>query len=310
MPTAPFHTPVLLHEVLSLLITAPEGTYVDATLGGGGHAEALVQRLGPSGRLIGLDADRDALSYAGERLKRFRDRTTLVHENFSKLESAISRFGITSVAGVLFDLGVSSHQLDDGSKGFSFRTDTRLDMRMDGSQERDAVAVLREFDAEQLAKIFREYGEEKHAWRIAKKIVERRMQHPIVTSGELAALVEDIVGSRFLTKSLARIFQAIRIEVNNELEYLAIGLNQAIDVVAPGGRIVMISYHSLEDRIVKQLFKTASATSIRSGTALLPDRPVQPRLKILTKKPIEASRKEQSENPRARSAKLRAAERV
>jgi len=310
LPTAPFHTPVLLQEVLSLLITAPEGTYVDATLGGGGHAETLLQHLGPSGRLIGFDADRDALSFAGERLKKFGDQSTLVEANFAKLESVVSGLGLTTVSGVLFDLGVSSFQLDEGSKGFSFRTDTRLDMRMNRSQERDAVAVLREFNAEQLAKMFFGYGEEKHGRRIAKEIVQRRIQHPIVTSGELAALVEDVVGSRFLTKSLARVFQAIRIEVNDELKNLESGLQQAVDLVVSGGRIVVISYHSLEDRIVKQHFKTASATSVRSGTVLLPDRPVEPRLKILTKKPVEASRVEQSENPRARSAKLRAAERV
>jgi 16S rRNA (cytosine1402-N4)-methyltransferase len=307
---APFHTPVLLEEVLSLLITAAEGTYVDATLGGGGHAETLLQHLGPSGRLIGLDADRDALSFAGERLKKFGDQSTLIRGNFAKLESVVSELGLTTVSGVLFDLGVSSFQLDEGSKGFSFRTDTRLDMRMNRGEERDAVAVLREFSAEQLTEMFFRYGEEKHARRIAKEIVQRRIQHPIVTSGELAALVENVVGSRFLTKSLARVFQAIRIEVNDELKNLESGLQQAIDVVVPGGRIVVISYHSLEDRIVKHQFKTASATSVRSGTVLLPDRPVKPRLRILTKKPVEASRMEQSENPRARSAKLRAAERV
>ena len=310
LPTAPFHTSVLLNEVLSFLVTAPGGTYVDATLGGGGHAEALLQRLTPSGRLIGLDADPDALSFAGERLKRFGDRSTLVQGNFGKLESILSRFGLATVAGVLFDLGVSSFQLDEGSKGFSFRTDERLDMRMDRSQERDAVTILGETNAEDLTRIFREYGEERYARRIAKKIVERRQQAPVRTSGELSALVAEAVGSRFLTKSLARIFQAIRIEVNNELKHLESGLRQAIDVVAPGGRIVVISYHSLEDRIVKQEFKAASATSIRSGTALLPDRPVEARLKILTKKPVEALHKEQSENPRSRSAKLRAAERV
>ncbi len=310
MPTAPFHTPVLLQEVLSLLITAPDGLYVDATLGGGGHAEALLERLASSGRLIGLDADRDALSFAGERLKKFGDRCILIETNFATLKSALSGLQVSGVAGILFDLGVSSFQLDEGARGFSFREDARLDMRMDHSQPRNALAVLREFSAEQLAQILFEYGEERHARRIAKRIVERRSVQPITTTGELAAVVEDVVGSRFLTKSLARVFQAIRIEVNDELKNLESGLQQAIDIVRPGGRIVVISYHSLEDRIVKQRFKAASAKSVRSGTALLPDRPVEPKLKILTKKPLEASRKEQGENPRARSAKLRAAERV
>ena len=310
MPKASYHTPVLLHEALSFLITAPNGTYVDATLGGGGHAEALLHRLGSSGRLIGLDADIDALSFAGERLKRFEERSTLVQGNFAKLVSILSGLGLRSVSGILFDLGVSSFQLDDGSKGFSFRADDVLDMRMDRSQSRDAITVLRDLDADGLARILREYGEEKHARRIARKIVERRKQYPIRTSGQLSALVAEAVSSRFLTKSLARVFQAIRIEVNNELKHIESGLRQAIDFVAPGGRIVVISYHSLEDRIVKQEFKAASATSVRSGTPLLPDRPVKARLRILTKKPIEASDREQSENPRARSAKLRAAERI
>ncbi len=310
MPKAPFHTPVLLDEVLSLLITAPDGTYVDATLGGGGHAEALLQQLGPSARLIGIDADVDALSFAGERLKRFEERSTLVQGNFGRLASILARLGLTSVNGILFDLGVSSFQLDEASRGFSFREDDVLDMRMDRSQSRDALAVLRDFDVDGLARILYEYGEEKHARRIARKIVERRKQHPIRTSGELSSLVAAAVGSRFLTKSLARVFQAIRIEVNNELKHLESGLGQAIDLVAPGGRILVIAYHSLEDRIVKQEFKIASATSVRAGTPLLPDRPVEARLRTLTKKPIEASRREQSENPRARSAKLRAAERT
>jgi 16S rRNA (cytosine1402-N4)-methyltransferase len=310
LPTAPFHTPVLLHEVLSFLITAPEGTYVDATLGGGGHAEALLQQLGPSGRLIGLDADQDALSFAGERLKRFGDRSILVQGNFGKLESVLSRIGVTAVTGVLFDLGVSSFQLDEGAKGFSFRSDARLDMRMDRGLVRDAVTILGNFTADDLTRIFRDYGEERYARRIARKIVDRRKRDPILTSGQLSALVAEAVGSRFLTKSLARIYQAIRIEVNDELKNLECGLRQAIDLITPGGRIVAISYHSLEDRIVKQEFKAASATSVRSGTALLPDRPVDAKLKILTKKVVEASSTEQSENFRARSAKLRAAERI
>lgn len=310
MPTAPFHTAVLLHEVLSYLITAPDGIYVDATLGGGGHAEGVLQRLGPSGQLIGLDADQDALHVAGERLKRFGDRSILVQENFGKLESALSRIGLHAVNGILFDLGVSSFQLDEGSKGFSFRSDARLDMRMDRRLERDAVSVVGNLPADDLARIFREYGEERHARRIAKRIDEHRKQEPIVTTAQLSAIVGEVVGPRFLTKSLARIYQAIRIEVNDELGNLDRGLNQAIDLVRPGGRIVVLSYHSLEDRIVKQKFKAASATSVRSGTVLLPDRPIDARLKLLTKKPVEASSREQSENVRARSAKLRAAERI
>lgn len=310
MLTAPFHTPVLLNEVLSFLITAPDGTYVDATLGGAGHAEALLQRLGSGSRLIGLDADREALSYAQQRLAHYGKRCSCIHGHFGDLRAILARSHVSSVYGVLFDLGVSSFQLDEGSRGFSFRSDNRLDMRMNTLQNRSAIDVLRDMSEENLAHIFKTYGEERFARRIARRIVEKRKTARVETSSELSAIVRDVVGSRFLTKSLARIFQAIRIEVNDELTQLERGLDSAIESLVPGGRIVAISYHSLEDRIVKQQLKFASAASVRSGTTLLPDRPVTPRVTIITRKPVEASRDEQERNPRARSAKLRAAERV
>ncbi len=310
MPTAPFHTPVLLREVLSLLVTAPEGIYVDATLGGAGHAEALLQHLAPGGRLIGIDADADAIAAARERLTDETGRCVLVQSDFGSFGAVLSKLRINSVNGVLFDLGVSSFQLDQGSRGFSFRADDRLDMRMDRRRPRDAEAVLREISADELTRLLKEYGEERHARRIARKIIEHRRRTPIRTTGDLAAIVREAVGQRFLTKSLARVFQSLRIAVNDELGQLERGLSEAIDLVVPGGRIVTISYHSLEDRIIKQQFKAASATSVRSETALLPDRPVEPRLKILTRKPVVASPGELARNPRARSAKLRAAERI
>jgi len=181
LPTASFHTPVLLHEVLSFLITAPEGTYVDATLGGAGHAEALLHRLGPGSRLIGIDADRDAISYAEQRLAPFAKRCLFIHGNFGNLQSILALSDIHFVNGILFDLGVSSFQLDDESKGFSFRSENRLDMRMDRSHNRDAADVLREMSAEDLTRIFRKYGEERFARRIARNIVEKRKIAPVQT---------------------------------------------------------------------------------------------------------------------------------
>lgn len=305
-----FHTPVLPHEVLSYLLTAPRGIYVDATLGGGGHAHSVLQRLDPHGRLIGIDADPDALTAARELLVEYQDRLVSVHDRFGNLKTILSQLQISSVQGVLFDLGVSSYQLNEPSKGFTFRVDERLDMRMDRSQPGDAVLVLNTATADELERIFREYGEERYARQIARRIVERRRITKIETSGELSELVEAAVGKRFLTKSLARVFQAIRITVNDELHQLEAGLRDSLDVLAPSGRLVVISYHSLEDRIVKQFLKAASATSKPSGTKLIPDIPVQPRLRILTKKPVEPTREEQSANPRSRSARLRAAEKL
>lgn len=297
-------------EVLSLLITAAGGVYVDATLGGGGHAESILQRLDPTGKLVGIDADLDAIHVATEKLSRYGDRCTAVHDNFRNLSSALSQRGFNQVNGILFDLGVSSYQLDERSKGFSFRSDDRLDMRMDRSQALNAREVLNRYTEQELADLFWRYGEEKKSRAIARAIVRRRSASTIETTGDLAAIVRAVVGDRFLVKSLARVFQAIRIEVNNELENLRRGIEQAITVMTSGGRLVVISYHSLEDRIVKEAFRDAATSIRRSGSKLLPDARVEPRIKLLTKKPILASEEEVQENPRARSAKLRAAEKL
>jgi 16S rRNA (cytosine1402-N4)-methyltransferase len=305
-----FHTPVLLQEVLRYLLTSPDGVYVDATLGGGGHAAAVLENLGSKGMVVGIDADRDAIAAAQIRLERFGRRAVLVQENFRNLKAILAARQLQLVDGVLFDLGVSSFQLDEATKGFSFRADERLDMRMDRRQQLDARAVVNGYREQELANLFWTYGEERHARRIAKRIVQVRRQKSIDTTGALAEVVATVVGHRFLTKSLARVFQAIRIEVNNELENLQQALHDAIDVVKPGGRIVVISYHSLEDRIVKQTMKMASATKLPSGSKLIPDVPLQPRLAVLTKKPVTASSLEVAGNPRSRSAKLRAAEKL
>jgi 16S rRNA (cytosine1402-N4)-methyltransferase len=307
---ASYHTPVLREEVLAWLVTSTGGVYVDATLGGGGHAESILQRLDPTGRLVGFDADPDAIQFASSRLSSFGGRATLVHDNFRNVSAALAQRGINTITGILFDLGVSSYQLDEPSRGFSFRGNDRLDMRMDPSQNLDASAVINRYGEHELADIFWKYGEERAARSIARSIVRRRSAAPLETTGDLAALVQGVVGERFLVKTLAKVFQALRIEVNNELENLADALQQAVLLLARGGRIVAISYHSLEDRIVKETFKRESALVQRSGNKFQPDTQLEPKLRVLTKKPLVATAEEHRLNPRSRSAKLRAAERL
>lgn len=307
---ASYHTPVLREEVLTWLITSAGGVYVDATLGGGGHAESILQRLNPTGVLVGLDADSDAIRFATSRLSRYQGQAVLVHSNFRDISAALAQKGIDHVSGILFDLGVSSYQLDEPSRGFSFRTDDRLDMRMDRTQALDARAVVNQYEEQELADILWMYGEERASRRIAHALVRRRTLSPLQTTGELTALVKGIVGERFLVKSLARVFQALRIEVNNELMNLQTALAQAIPLLERGGRLVIICYHSLEDRIVKDTLKREAASVQRSGNKFVPDIPLKPKVKILTKKPIEATDEECRHNPRSRSAKLRIAEKL
>lgn len=310
VPPGSYHTPVLLNESLSLLLTAPQGIYVDATLGGGGHGRAILHRLAPRGRLIGFDLDADALKTASELLSEYRSQIVLIRENFAHLRQSLGEQGIREINGILFDLGVSSYQLDEPAKGFSFQSGARLDMRMDQQQRLDAFHVVNHYGERELADILWKYGEERHSRRIARAIIRHRSERPIMAAADLAQILRQLIGEKFLTKSLARVFQAIRIEVNHELENLKQGLTDAINLLTAGGRVVVISYHSLEDRIVKDVLKGAARTSIPSGNKILPDVPVQPSLKILTKKPIEAGKEEVRANPRSRSAKLRAAEKT
>jgi 16S rRNA (cytosine1402-N4)-methyltransferase len=305
-----YHTPVLLQEVLLYLLTARNGFYVDGTLGGGGHAEAILEQLAPTGTLIGIDLDDDALTAAGKRLERYSERVLFVKENFRNITSVLSQHGVNRVQGILLDLGISSYQIDEPTKGFSFQMDEQLDMRMDRLQRADAKQIINQYDEQALVDVFWKYGEEKHSRRIAKAIVQRRIEQPIETTGQLAAIIERTVGGQFLNKSLARVFQAIRIEVNNELENLRHVLYDCVDALNPGGRLVVISYHSLEDRLVKYAFRAASAQSIPSGNKIIPDTPLQPVLKILTRKPVTASEEEMAANPRSRSAKLRVGEKI
>jgi 16S rRNA (cytosine1402-N4)-methyltransferase len=305
-----YHTPVLLEETLSFLIKSKRGVYVDATLGGGGHAEAILRNLEQEGRLIGLDADEDAIAFAMSRLTSYQDRLIARKSNFREFKQVVSECGVGGIEGVLFDLGVSSYQLDEPAKGFSFRSDGPLDMRLDRRQVVSAREVLNEYDERRLSEILWKYGEEQHSRRIARAIVSVRSRGPLESGKDLVRVVEGLVGDRFLTKTLARVFQAIRIEVNSELENLKIGLSEAIDVLNSGGRLVVISYHSLEDRIVKETMKAAAATSDTTLSKFLPPATLQPRLRILTKKFVGPKDSEIRTNPRARSAKLRAAEKI
>lgn len=307
MTAGHFHEPVLCAEAVSQLVRDPEGTYVDGTTGGGGHAEKICDVLRGQGRLICIDADADALAVAQERLRDRRERVSFVQANFGTLRDTLASLGITRMHGLLLDLGVSSHQLDEVGRGFSFRGDAPLDMRFDMRSGPGALEVLNGLDAAGLERVLREYGEERAARRIARAVVARR---PVATTRELAEAVESAVGGRFLTKSLARVFQAVRIAVNHELENLHRVLEQGRDLLVPGGRLVVIAYHSLEDRIVKEFFKADAARVIPSGHPLVPDTERTPGLTILTKKPVVPADDEQRVNPRARSARMRVAERT
>ncbi len=305
-----YHIPVMLNETLEHLVTTTNGIYVDGTLGGGGHAEKICERLHTNGKLIGIDADTDAIQEAGKRLQRFQSKIQLVNENTAHIATILRSRNISTINGLLLDLGVSSFQLDEASKGFSFRGNERLDMRMDRRQSLDAHIVVNSYSEEELADVIFHYGEERLSRRIARRIVNQRAVEVIETTGRLASIVESVVGGKFKMKSLARVFQAIRIEVNDELHRLRTILNDSLQFIASGGKIVVISYHSLEDRIVKTFFNDCAAKFIPSGNKFQPDTPRIPELMVITKKPLEATEVEQHNNPRSRSAKMRVAERT
>lgn len=304
---SPYHAPVLRGEAVDFLLHNPAGTYIDGTVGGGGHAEYICDRLGEQGRLFCCDADEDAVSASRDRLQRFGERVTFIHTNFRELKAELHRHGLGPVDGILLDLGVSSYQLDEGSKGFSFRSDGPLDMRMDRRQSFSALDVINTYDEGALADLLWRFGEERQSRRIARKVVASR---PIKTTGDLSKAVEKAVGGKFLTKTLARVYQAIRIEVNQELSSLKAVLEDSRDMLAPGGRLVVIAYHSLEDRLVKEFLKHEAATTIPSGNKYIDDQAKVPTFRILTRRPVVATENELRENARARSAKLRAAERL
>jgi 16S rRNA (cytosine1402-N4)-methyltransferase len=304
---AMYHLPVLCAEAVEFLLAGNPRIVVDGTTGGGGHAENICKRLSPGERLICFDADADALVESKKRLASFQDRVTFVHANFRNLKTELHGLGINTIDGLLLDLGVSSFQLDEASRGFSYRADEPLDMRMDRRLSRNGRDIINTYTQERLADVLWKFGEERASRRIASRIVAAR---PLETTGDLASAVRGAVGGQNQVKSLARVFQAIRIEVNDELGSLSQALTDAMDLLADGGKIVVISYHSLEDRIVKEFFREESAESIPSGHKLIPDTPKVPRLRVLTRRPLEPSADEVQQNGRARSAKLRAAERI
>src|SRR3954470_463548 len=298
------HLSVLLEEAMTWLAPKPGGRYCDATLGAGGHAFAVLERSSPDGRVIGLDRDPAALATAGARLESFGDRVSLVHARFSEARVVLERLGMIPVDGFLVDLGVSSPQLDRGERGFSFRTDGPLDMRMDPTTGETAAELLRRVDEDELTRIIREQGEERHAARVARAIIEARRAGPVETTGKLAAIVARATPRHEYGKNPAtRTFQALRITVNDELGEIERFLDVAADCLRPGGRLVVIAFHSLEDRIVKRRLRQLAGR----GGAGSSDPAV---LRLLTKHVVVPGDEERRSNPRARSARLRAAERL
>ena len=301
------HVSVLLEECVTGLNIRPEGIYVDGTLGGAGHSCRIAERL-TTGRLIGIDRDPVALKAAGERLAPYGDRVTLVHSNFCRMASVLEDLGISGVDGILLDLGVSSPQLDDGQRGFSYMADAPLDMRMDGGDALTADTVVNTWSYEELKKILYEYGEERYAPAIASAIVRRRETAPIRTTLELVDVIRSAMPPAALREKqhpAKRSFQAIRIAVNDELNSVAKAMEDAIPLLNPGGRLAVITFHSLEDRIVKNAMAAAA-----KGCICPPEFPVcvcgrKPQVDILTRKPIVSAPQELERNPRARSAKLR-----
>ena len=305
-----FHEPVMPGEAVELLIKDPQGTYLDGTLGGGGHAQAILERLEKNGRLIGIDKDQEALDFASKRLEPFSQQLITRQGDFKDAERILSDIGCDTVDGVLLDLGISSHQIDSAPRGFSFDRDASLDMRMDSREKITAHEIINTWDESKLAGIIKKYGEEKRHRAIARTIVWERRRNPIDRTTQLRDVICRVIHGQYQIKSVARVFQAIRIAVNGELENLIEFLLKSFTILNPGGRFVIISYHSLEDRIVKQFFKKEAL-----GCTCPPEVPIcicgkQSRLRILTRRPIVASEAEVRSNSRARSAKLRAAEMI
>ena len=311
---ATLHRPVLLTELLDALAVRPNGVYVDANLGGGGHAEAVLEASGPGGQLLGVDADGGAIEMSRARLARFGERLSTFHGSSAHLAAAMADAGFSEIDGAYFDLGLSSDQLVDRERGFGIRAGGALDLRFDVRTGESASALLAQASVTELEQIFRDYGEEPHAAKIARAIVATRADAPITTAEALADLVEQVVPKRYGPPSrihpATRVFQALRIAVNDELAALRAALDAAIAALRVGGRIVVLTYHSLEDRIVKQAFAAAARTCICPPKVPLCVCSNRAALRLVNKHPITASEAEISANPRSRSAKLRAAERL
>ncbi|MFH1315707.1 MAG: 16S rRNA (cytosine(1402)-N(4))-methyltransferase RsmH [Candidatus Uhrbacteria bacterium] len=289
------HIPVLLEEVVELLALQPGDTVIDGTVGLGGHAQAMLERIKPNGKLLGIDRDRDNLNRAKQNLVAYAKQTTLVHDSFLNLKQIAYDCGYYPADAILLDLGFSSVHIQDSSRGFSFQSEGPLDMRYDQSQGQTAADIINNWSIDELAEIFRKLGEERHARKIAAAIVAARRHEPIQTTIDFANLIKKAIPTkRGKIHPATRVFQALRIAVNDELAVLEQALPKALGALKPGGRLAVISFHSLEDRIVKQLFKQFDKTKI----------------KIITKRPVTATQEEIRKNPRCRSAKLRVAERL
>lgn len=310
------HTSVLLHETIDNLKVHDGGLYVDATFGGGGHARYLLSQL-KEGTLVGFDQDEYAIKTAQGNFADFlqadsQPRLELVHNNFSHLTEELEKLGHGPIDGIYYDLGVSSPQLDQAERGFSYRFDARLDMRMDRSQDFDAYQLVNQYSQKQLADVLYRYGDEKFSRQIARKIVEKRQIKPIETTFELVDIIKEAIPAaarRTGGHPAKKSFQAIRVEVNHELDVLQASLEEAIELLAPGGRISVITFQSLEDKIVKKTFKKYSEVEIPRGMPVVPEG-MKPALKLVTRKPITASAEELEHNNRSHSAKLRVAEKL
>ena len=305
------HEPVMLDEVLFWLVGNPTGVYVDGTVGGAGHARAILERT--QATLVGIDCDADALAAAGERLAPFGSRKLLIKANFADLGSVLAQLHIEKVEGVLLDLGVSSYQLDTAQRGFSFSQSAPIDMRMDRDLKLGAGDIVNRFTQAELEKIIRSYGEEKMAARIARAIVRKRQNAPIETTVELAGLIASVMPAQMKRQKIhpaTRTFQALRIAVNRELDCIVPGIDAAVNALAVGGRLAVISFHSLEDRLVKNTFRELASTCVCPKDIPYCVCNKKAMVKILTHKVVSPSLQEADQNPRARSAKLRVAERI
>jgi len=307
------HISVLLHEAVDGLAVRPDGIYVDGTLGGGGHSSEIMKLLGDGGRLIGIDRDSDALAATSARLAEYSDRTTFVHDNYGNIADILDELEIDKVDGILLDLGVSSYQLDTAERGFSYMADAPLDMRMDQSETLTAADIVNNYSEQELFRVIRDYGEDRFAQNIAKHIVQARAESPIETTLQLAEIVSRAIPMAVKKTGghpAKRTFQAIRIELNRELTTLDEVLGQMIDCLKPGGRLCVITFHSLEDRIVKNRFKDAQDPCIcpKSFPVCVCGRKSKGR--VITRKAILPGKEEQEMNPRSRSAKLRIFEHI
>lgn len=307
------HTTVLLHETVDGLNVRPDGIYVDATLGGGGHASEVCRRLSGTGRLIGIDQDADAIEAAGKRLEGFGEKVTIIRSNYRDMKPELHKLGIDGVNGITLDLGVSSYQLDTADRGFSYRMDAPLDMRMDQRQKMTARDIINGYSEAELFRVIRDYGEDRFAKNIAKHIVAEREKKPIETTGQLNEIIRHAIPMKIQKTGghpSKRTFQAIRIELNHELEVLRDSLDEMIDMLHPGGRICVITFHSLEDRIVKSAFRrNENPCTCPSHFPVCVCGKVS-KGKVITRKPILPSEEEMESNPRSKSAKLRIFERA